>query len=72
MVRVLCGTIGRPSVGRAGVAASGAGGGLSEEHNSTEVPAMSSTTLSRTLIGFAVFAVAFLIGHAQTRVAQAR
>ena len=54
------------------MAASGAGGGLSEEHNSTEVPAIRSTTLSRTLIGFAVFAVAFLIGHAETRAAQAR
>ena len=52
------------------MAASGAGGGLSEEHNTTEVLAMRSSTLSRTLIGFAIFAVAFLIGHAEMRVAQ--
>ena len=31
---------------------------------------MVSTILSRTLIAFAVFAVAFLIGHAETGTAQ--
>ena len=33
---------------------------------------MLTTTLSRTFVGLAVFAVAFLVGRAEVRTAQAR